>query len=66
MGLELLRRFERARDLLAVKGYDTSGTNLVCFSGAGFDDELRQEARAKPVLLIGLDQLYGLAENVAR
>jgi uncharacterized protein len=32
-----LGRLHRARDLLAVKGYDMSGTRLTCYSGAGFD-----------------------------
>jgi hypothetical protein len=56
-----LERLRRARDLLAVKGYDTSATRLACYSGAGFDPALRTVAAADPlVLLIGLDTLYGL------
>lgn len=52
-------RLRRARDLLAVKGYDTSTTRLTCYSGAGFDDDLRAEAhRDKLIQLIGLDVLY--------
>lgn len=35
-----LQRLRRARDLLAVKGYDVGGTKLACYSGAGFDPEL--------------------------
>jgi hypothetical protein len=56
-----LERLRRARDLLAVKGYDTSATRLACYGGAGFDPALRAVAAADPlVLLIGLDTLYGL------
>jgi len=55
-----LGRLGRARDLLAVRGYDTSATRLTCYSGAGFDRELRDLARADPrVQLVGLDVLYG-------
>jgi hypothetical protein len=54
-----VRRLRRARDLLAVKGYDTSTTRLTCYSGAGFDDDLHAEAhRDKLVQLVGLDTLY--------
>lgn len=60
MGLRHLQRLRRARDLLAVKGYDTSGTVLACYGGAGFDDDLRAEAaRDRRVLLAGLDAVYG-------
>jgi hypothetical protein len=59
MNLGHLARLRRARDLLAVKGYDTSATRLTCYSGAGFDRELSEVAAADPVVqLIGLDQLY--------
>jgi uncharacterized protein len=55
-----LERLRRARDLLAVKGYDTSATRLTCYSGAGFDGGLRDVARTDTrVQLIGLDALYG-------
>jgi hypothetical protein len=54
-----LERLRRARDLLAVKGYDTSGTKLACYSGAGFAPELVDLAAADPaILLVGLDLLY--------
>jgi hypothetical protein len=54
-----LDRLRRARDLLSVAGHDTSSAKLACFSGAGFDSELRDVARAdKQVLLIGLADLY--------
>jgi hypothetical protein len=53
------RRLRRARDLLAVKGYDTSATRLTCYSGAGFDDDLQAEARHNDLVqLVGLDTLY--------
>jgi uncharacterized protein len=52
-------RLRRARDLLAVKGYDTSHTKLTCYSGAGFDDDLRAEAHAdKLIQLVSLNTLY--------
>ena len=50
-------RLRRARDLLAVRGFDTRDTVLSCFSGGGFSDELRA-ARDRDERLIGLDQLY--------
>ncbi|MGH3246564.1 MAG: AAA family ATPase, partial [Trebonia sp.] len=53
------RRLRHARDLLAVKGYDTSATRLTCYSGAGFDDDLRTEAgHDNRIQLVGLDTLY--------
>jgi AAA+ ATPase superfamily predicted ATPase len=60
MTLGHLERLRRARDLLAVKGYDMSATKLACYSGADFDANLREAARADPsVLLIDLGTLYG-------
>jgi AAA+ ATPase superfamily predicted ATPase len=60
MNLGHLERLRRARGLLAVKGYDTNATRLTCYSGAGFDSDLREVADAEPlVLLVGLDELYG-------
>jgi AAA+ ATPase superfamily predicted ATPase len=60
MTLGHLERLRRARDLLAVKGYDTTATRLTCYSGAGFDPELSDAARNDVgVQLIGLDALYG-------
>src|SRR5579863_4555897 len=41
MGTRHVDRLRRARDLLAVKGFDTRDTVLTCYSGAGFDRELR-------------------------
>jgi hypothetical protein len=57
MDIRHAERLHRARDLLAVKGFDTSNTVLSCFSGAGFSGDL-QAAHADEVRLIGLDQLY--------
>jgi uncharacterized protein len=52
-----LERLGRARDLLGAKGFDTRGTILSCYSGAGFAPGL-QAARGEDVRLIGLDRLY--------
>ena len=58
MGLRHLERLRRARALLSVKGYDTAGTVLACYSGAGFDPALADAARGGDVLLVGADRLY--------
>jgi AAA+ ATPase superfamily predicted ATPase len=60
MGLRHLARLARARDLLAAKKYDTSGTALTCYSAAGFDQALRDHAArtSGKVLLIGAEDLY--------
>jgi hypothetical protein len=60
MSVRHLTRLARARDLLAAKKYDTSGTILACYSAAGFDRELREQAKRAPgrVLLIGPEDLY--------
>jgi hypothetical protein len=58
MGLGHLRRLERARDLLAAKGYQVRDAIPACYSGAGFTSELTGEARRGQVLLVGPDQLY--------
>lgn len=50
-------RLARARDLLAVKGFDTRDTILACYSGAGFAPDL-SALRDDKITLIGLDQLY--------
>ena len=52
-----VERLRRARDLLAVNGFDTQNTVLTCYSGAGFDREL-QAGQGHDIRLIGLDQLY--------
>jgi hypothetical protein len=55
-----LERLRRARDLLSVKGFETAETVLTCYGGAGFDDDLRQAARAsRQILLADLPMLYG-------
>ncbi|MFD0365045.1 ATP-binding protein [Nocardia sp. GCM10030253] len=59
MALGHLDRLQRARDLLSVKGYDTSTTVLTCYSGAGFDKHLRTSDQA---LLIDLNALYSVAK----
>lgn len=59
LGVRHLQRLRRARDLLSIRGYDTSQTVLACYSGAGFDDDLREAARAdRHIALISLDDLY--------
>jgi AAA+ ATPase superfamily predicted ATPase len=60
MGLRHLNRLRRARGLLAAKKLDTTATALVCYSAAGFDQDLRDEATRAPekVLLIGAEELY--------
>lgn len=58
MGLRHLDRLRRARDLLSVKGYRTAETWLTCYSGAGFDEDLRATARRERVRLVDLDRLY--------
>lgn len=57
MGLGHVERLRRAQDLLAVRGFDTRGTVLACYSGAGFSRDL-QAAQAPGIRLVGLDQLY--------
>ena len=59
MGLRHIERLRRARAMLTVKGYDTTGTTLVCYSGAGFDPALQAAAGSSDVLLIDVDRLYG-------
>ncbi|WP_197672132.1 ATP-binding protein [Alloactinosynnema sp. L-07] len=59
MGVGHISRLVRARDLLAVKGWDTRAAKLACYSGAGFTDELLAAAAADDrILLIDLDQIY--------
>jgi hypothetical protein len=57
MDLGHTERLRRARDLLAVAGFDTRDTVLACYSGAGFDREL-QAVQRPDIRLIGLSQLY--------
>jgi len=59
MGTGHLERQRRARDLLAVKGYDTEQTRLTCYSGARFDPELADRAAGDPLVrLVGVEDLY--------
>jgi AAA+ ATPase superfamily predicted ATPase len=59
MDVRHVDRIRRARDLLAVKGYNTNEAILACYSGAGFSDGLRSLAAADSrVLLVGLERLY--------
>ncbi|PXX69301.1 hypothetical protein DFR70_102990 [Nocardia tenerifensis] len=59
-------RLRRARELLSAKGYDTSRTVLACYSGAGFDENLRAVGTSpgqRPdegdnVLLVDLNTVY--------
>ena len=53
-----VERLRRARDLLAVKGFDTRDAVLACYSGAGFHRDLVTAGQADDVRLIGLDQVY--------
>jgi uncharacterized protein len=57
MDLRHVERLRRARDLLAVKGFDTRDTVLSCYCGAGFSSDL-QTAHDPGIRLIGLDQIY--------
>jgi uncharacterized protein len=58
MGLPHLERLRRARDLLAVKGFDTRDTALALYSAAGFNDDLREATEGESVLLIDAARLY--------
>jgi hypothetical protein len=57
MDFRHVERLRRARELLAVKGFDTRDTVLNCYSGAGFSREL-QAGQSHDIHLVGLDQLY--------
>jgi hypothetical protein len=57
MDLRHVERLRHARDLLAVKGFDTRDTLLSCYSGAGFDPALAA-AQGGDIQLLGLDQVY--------
>jgi uncharacterized protein len=58
MGVRHAARLQRARSLLADKGFDTSHTVLTCYSGAGFDPELQRAALSPDVRLADLDMIY--------
>src|SRR5205807_7833202 len=60
MNLGHVERLRRARDLLAVKGFDSSETVLACYGGAGFDDDLRRAAGTNArIRLVDLAMLDG-------
>jgi uncharacterized protein len=65
MDLRHVERLRRARDLLAIKGFDTADTLLSCYSGADFDPGLIA-AQASDIHLVGLDQIYGDETGFAR
>lgn len=59
MGLPHLERLRRVRDVLAARtDVDARDAVPACYSGAGFTDDLRREADAGRVLLVGLAELY--------
>ena len=60
MGMGHLRRLQRAASLLAARKYETRDAVLACYSAAGFDPELREQATRDPshVRLIGPQDLY--------
>jgi uncharacterized protein len=60
MGISHLRRLERAAALLAARRYDTKETVLACYSGAGFDPGLREQATrdSNRIRLFSLQDLY--------
>ncbi|GAA4625781.1 ATP-binding protein [Actinoallomurus vinaceus] len=59
MGVRHVDRLRRARDLLGDRGYDVRDTVLACYSGAGFDERLRDDSGR--IALIGLDELYDVS-----
>jgi uncharacterized protein len=60
MGISHLRRLERAAALLTISRYDTRDTVLACYSAAGFDSHLRDQAARAPhrIRLISAQDLY--------
>ena len=59
MDVQHVERLRRARDLLAVKGFDTRGARVHCYSGAGFSSELQSAQHTDAdIHLVDLDQLY--------
>jgi hypothetical protein len=63
MGAAHVERLHHIRDLITRNSrYDTTDTQLICFSGAGFNDRARAAADASSDLqLIELTTLYGQA-----
>ncbi|MGP4111114.1 AAA family ATPase [Streptomyces sp. 4N509B] len=63
MGLGHLERLRHVHEVVTRAGrYDTRDTRLLFFSGAGFNDALREAARRDPsrVVLVDLPTLYGV------
>jgi AAA+ ATPase superfamily predicted ATPase len=66
MDISHVERLRRARDLLAVRGFDTEHTVLSCYSGAGFTSSLRSMVRShRPprIQLIDLPRIYGTNQS---
>jgi hypothetical protein len=63
LGIAHIERLQHIRDLITQAGrYDTTHTQLICFSGAGFNDKARIAADTTPdIQLIDLAALYGQA-----
>ncbi|SCF79774.1 hypothetical protein GA0115280_112820 [Streptomyces sp. Cmuel-A718b] len=63
MGAAHIERLRHIRDLITLAGrYDTTNTQLLCFSGAGFNDKAHAAAAADPdIRLIDLATLYNQA-----
>lgn len=61
MGAGHIERLRHIRDVIGAAGrYDTTNTRLLCFSGAGFNDNARAASDASDdVRLIDLPMLYG-------
>jgi hypothetical protein len=59
MGMDHLDRLRRIQQLLVAQEREgAERARLVCFSGAGFTDELRAAERDGRLTCIGLDRLY--------
>ena len=63
MGIAHIDRLRHIRDLITQAGrYDTSGTRLICFSGADFNNKAHASSDTNPdVRLIDLTALYSPA-----
>ena len=59
MGMGHIGRLQRIHRLLIAQDHDgAEQARLLCFSGAGFTDELRTAERADTAVCIDLDRLY--------
>ncbi|WP_254394942.1 ATP-binding protein [Streptomyces sp. AC512_CC834] len=58
MNLGHLQRLRRILDLLKSRGVDTSHARPACYSGAGFDPDLRAAEKRGEVVLVDLQRLY--------